>query len=189
MENQHRRLGLRLGLFESGCSPKKIKISPIKKEKKNAKFRFNLLPLLKFWTLIRTLTIIMRSQTPTRKQSPLRSSQAANISPKQKTAAEYLNDLNESPLAELEALYRIDLDKKYLYVPAGRGQGPHKKRNYARQPPVKVDKDRTVTAYPFFLLQEGPFHNPLPAVVATTAQELEEVGAKGTLSISKLLPN
>ena len=31
-------------------------------------------------------------------------------------------------------------------------------------------------------------HEPLRAVVATTAQELEN-GAKGTLSISELLPN
>ena len=120
-----------------------------------------------------------KPDTP-RKQTPLRPSQAAKISPKQKTTAEYLNNLNEPPLPDLEALCRVDLDEKNLYVSAGRGRGPHKMRNYAIQPPVKVVKELPhCLGLPVFLATRGVLARPAPGRNYNYCPEIARGRGKG----------
>ena len=63
------------------------------------------------------MTIMKNRQTP--EAVTTKALTNGNVFPKQKTAAEYLNDINEPRLVEMEARYRLDLDEKDLYNSAG----------------------------------------------------------------------
>ena len=52
-----------------------------------------------------------------------------------------LNDLNETPLAELEAMYGLDIEDKEYYTTVDRGRGPHATRAVRPKQPVTVVKE------------------------------------------------
>ena len=59
-----------------------------------------------------------------------------------RTQSKSLNDLNEPPLAELEAMYGLDIEDSEYYATVGRGRGPHATRAVRpREPPVTVARD------------------------------------------------
>ena len=82
--------------------------------------------------------IIMKSQThrnvyppPPIKRTPAlkRTENIPVMGNERKPNSEKLNDLNEPSLAELEALYGLDLEARNYFTSLGRGRRPHAKEN------------------------------------------------------------
>ena len=159
--------------FESGCSPKKQKINPIKK---NKRVKFNL------------------PDSPTTKgsdseedyneepDSPLSQSPAWPSRVSNAPATSSLNDLNELP-TQLETAkdYRrawctpeaeqyfakltlsLRVEEKETYMSVGRGRGHHQLRNYSCCPPVQGTKEIPhCHGLPVSLATRGALSRPAP---------------------------
>ena len=155
--------------FESGCSPKKIKIILIKKQ--NARVTFALgtdrhteseedyfeepqthrqLPLLQRAPVLREI-----SNTP-----PTGSELA--------TKENVLKDLNEPLLKEMEAKYGLELENREYYATVGRGRSHHSTK--ARRPRQFRSREKYPTAtLGQRFVREGPCRDPLPVVIVLAA--------------------
>ena len=137
--------------FDSGCSPKTLKISPIKK---NKRVKFNLPDLPTTKGSVSEEDHYEEPDSP-QSQSPAWPSRDSNT-----PVTSSLNDLNELPTRlETAEDYRrawctpeagdyfakltlsLEVEEKEIYMSVGRGRGPHQLRNYSSCPPVQVTKE------------------------------------------------
>ena len=105
---------------------------------------------------------------------PVKASRKSNVQPEQGTQGSILNDLNEpikppeisrEKKEHLEAMIREleEEERKFAYMTAGRGRGPHQIRNYITRPPVVINKDiHLCHSLPVSMASKGALSRPAP---------------------------
>ena len=152
--------------FESECSPKRVKLTPL--EKKSRRVTFKLPPANRSQRVNPDSDMDEYYEEPDspRKTSPLKTSQKVNVppaEPERKNTSDHLNDLNEPPEADMKKKSARDYlnnwctpeanemvakltpgleeDERDVYMSVGRGRGPHQLRNYSTRTPVQVTNE------------------------------------------------
>ena len=150
--------------FDSDCSPKKVKISPIKKMKKNKRVKLNLLnlPTTKgsdseedyyeepdsplspshVWPSCDSDATITNSSLKVLNELPTRL----------ESAEDYKNAWCTPEAERYFAKLTLELarEERDVYISVGRGCGSHQIRNYLSRPPVQIKKFHIATDCPCF---------------------------------------
>ena len=163
--------------FESGCSPKKIKISPIKKQ--NARVTF---ALGNERDTDSENDYFEEPETP-RQLPPRHAPVLTEISNIPSAGSELatkkneLNDLDEPSLKEIEALYRLEPEDREFYATVARGRSHRPTRAMGpRQQTVSITREVPTATLCKRFVREGPCRDPLPVSVSYAALEYQASG-------------